>query len=143
MRLLSGILLIFPFLSGSHFFSFLRAENGDLPSRYPYPMSEFVALYICVDKFEVQSWGGGGGSCQLICWASPLSAVKCGPRYSLVTQTGPWNSSSVSNLEAYLKNDSQVFLKILRLHQAPHFHGFPRHWVQAKTVEATWQPLCG
>lgn len=133
MRLVSDILLISP-LSGSHFFS----ENGDLPPRYPYPMSEFVTLYICAVKFEV-----GVGSCQHVCWASLLSAVKCGPRDNLITQMGPWNSSSGSNLEAYLKNDSQALLKILRLHQAPHFHRFPRHWVQAKTVEATWLPLCG
>lgn len=54
MRLVSGILLISPFLSDSHFSS----ENGDLPPRYPYPMSEFVTLNICVVKFET---GGGGG----------------------------------------------------------------------------------
>lgn len=81
MRLVLGILFISPFLSGSHFFS----ENGDLPPRYPYPMSEFVTLYICVVKFEAGR-EGGGRSCQLVCWASLLSAVKCGPRYSLVTQ---------------------------------------------------------
>lgn len=56
MRLVSGILLISPFLSGSHFFS----ENGDLPPRYPYPMSEFVTLYICVVKFEAGREVGGG-----------------------------------------------------------------------------------
>lgn len=55
MRLVSGILLISPFLSGSHFFS----ENGDLPPRYPYPMSEFVTLYICVVKFEAGRERGG------------------------------------------------------------------------------------
>lgn len=53
MRRVSGILLISPFLSDSHFSS----ENGDLPPRYPYPMSEFVTLNICVVKFET---GGRG-----------------------------------------------------------------------------------